>query len=180
MTNGKVFTAVGLIAFLAMALGWSAWACAGELILHPTLTKELNGILHVSESLHKSLVEQDEEGVEIAIRDMIQEIDRARRVSTLARPHERAHLLRILEAARDHFELTKNAYGEERRAQLEDAFNQLVNLVRIYRLDRAYAIFFCPRDKASWVQHGGQKRMPAAKNPFRPETMRDCGIRVSR
>ena len=168
--SAVVFAVALLCAFPAIA-GRNA-----ELVLSPALTRELNLVLKTSEALHKSLVRQDDEQVEIGLKDLLQQIDHARALSHLAKPHERAHLVRILDAAREQFEVTKTAYGEQRRAHLEDAFNQLVNLVRIYRLDRAYGIFFCPKDKTTWVQKGAKPQ-----NPFRTEGGREpCGMRVER
>jgi hypothetical protein len=149
---------------------------AGELALPKDLTTELNEVLHASEGLHKALVLQDEEKTEIAVREMIQRLEIARKYSHLVKPYERGHIVRILDAAKDNFELTQSLYGDERRTQMEEGFNQLVNLVRIYRLQPSFGIFFCPKDRTSWVQ-----RWPAqAQNPFRPDSLKDCGIRASR
>lgn len=149
----------------------------GELVLKPQLTRELNQVLKIGDAVHHALVIQDEEQTDLSLRDLVQQIDRARSMSYLAKAHERAHLVRILDGAREQFELTQAAYGQERRNRLEDGFNQLVNLVRIYRLDRSYAIYFCPKDKATWVQTGTKP-----KNPFRsPASSREpCGMRVQR
>jgi hypothetical protein len=148
---------------------------AGELPLAPVLTQELNMVLNASVNLHKSLVSQNEEQVDIHLRDIVWQLDRAKTASAYAKDHERRHLLRILEAAREHFEMTQTSYGEERRARLVDAFNQLVNLVRIYRVDRAFSIFFCPKDRTTWVQ-----RTTKAQNPFRHDRAESCGLRVPR
>jgi hypothetical protein len=151
-------------------------AQAGELRLIDPLTKELNQVLKAGEELHKSLVSQSEEQADIGIRDLLQEINQAKAVAGLAKPHERAHLIRILDGAKEQFELTQSSYGEERKQRLENGFNQLVNLVRIYKVDRVYGIFFCPKDKTTWVQKGLK-----AQNPFRQESQREpCGIRVTK
>lgn len=147
---------------------------AGELVLAAPLTIELNRVLKMSEALHKSLLSQNEERVDLALRDMLWQLERARDASQYAKPHERGHLVRILDSAREHFELTQSSYGDERRSRLEDGFNQLVNLVRIYKLDRTYSIYFCPKDKTTWVQTGIK-----AQNPFKAESSREpCGMRV--
>jgi hypothetical protein len=177
----KHFTAWQVLQFslilVASCLIFGQTLLAGDLVLHPKLTRELNQLLRVSESLHKALVSQDEEKTEIAIRDILQQIDAVRYLSQhteLIKFFERGHLLRILTTARENFELTIRTYGDERRGRVEDGFNQLVNLVRIYRLQSDFGIYFCERDRTSWVQKGGR-----AQNPFRPESMRDCGIRAA-
>jgi hypothetical protein len=147
---------------------------SGALVLGSRLTQELNLVLKASEGLTRSLVGQNEEQIELGLRDILWQIDKVRTLSSAAKPHERGHLIRILDAAHENFELTQTSYGEERRIRLEDGYNQLVNLVRIYRLDRSYGIFFCPRDRTTWIQRGGKP-----VSPFRSEPQREpCGIRV--
>jgi hypothetical protein len=151
-------------------------AGAGELVLEPQMMTELNAVLKTSVSLHQSLVGQDDEQVELSLRDMLWELDHAKTLSAIAKPYERAHLVRILEAAHDSFSLMQSAYGDERRERLVEGYNQLVNLARIYHLDPAYGIFFCPKDKTTWVQRGSKPQ-----NPFHGEAGREpCGIKVPR
>lgn len=151
-------------------------AVAGQLSLAPALTSELNHVLNISDVLHRSLVEQNEEQTEISLREMVIQLGRARAASFMAKPHDRRHLLRILDAAHEHFELTQSSYGDERRARLEEGFNQLANLVRVYRLDQSFGIFFCPKDRTTWIQKGYK-----ARSPFRSKQAGEsCGIRVSR
>lgn len=173
MKSGKLKSLVRILILVSVSLAGGRAAEAGNLKLIPVLTTELNAVLKASDYLHRSLVLQSDEQVEMGIRDLLWQLERARAASTAAKEHERRHLVRIVESARDHFELSQTAYGNERRGHLERGFNQIVNLVRIYKLDRSYGIFFCPKDRASWVQKGWQ-----AKHPFRPDTNKDCGIRV--
>jgi hypothetical protein len=149
----------------------------GELSLGSVLTHELNKVLDAGDSLRAAMVMRDEEQVEIGLRDLLLQLDRTRSFASLAKPHVRSHLVRILDAARDQFEQTHSAMGEQRRSRFISGFNQLANLVRIYRLDRAYSIFFCPVDKTNWVQKGSK-----ALNPFRsPASAKEpCGIKIPR
>ena len=166
-----IFTvACGLIA--ASSVGRAA-PPSGELVLEPELTRELNSVLRSGDTLRQALVAQDDEQIDLAIRDLLQQLDHARGVSILAKPHERGHLVRILDSARERFEVAQTSFGQDRKSQLEEAYDQLVNLVRIYKLDRQYSIFFCPKDKTSWVQKGLK-----AQSPFHPPGREPCGIRV--
>jgi len=150
---------------------------AGELItLEPSLMTELNLVLKAGVTLHHSLIAQNDEQIDINLRDVIVELERAKSKSMIAKAHERSHLLRILDGAQEGFELSQSTVGEERTARLEGAFNQLVNLVRIYRVERGYEIFFCPKDRSTWVQRGSK-----AQNPFQSGGSREpCGIKVPR
>lgn len=173
MLAGRIWTRFIAIVLFAVCFTVSVKVKAGALVLALPLANELNSVLNVTSSLHQSLVLQDEEQIDLGLRDMIWHLERARVASNFAKEHERRHLLIILDSAREHFELTQTSFGEERRAQLERGFNQIVNLVRIYKLDRKFGIFFCPRDRTSWVQKGWK-----AQNPFRPDSLRTCGMRV--
>lgn len=147
-------------------------AQGGDLVLHATVMRELNQVVRASDLLHTSLVSTDDEQIEIAVRGLIHQIDRVRTVAILAKQHERPHLLKILESGREQLEVAQTAYGEERRLRFRSAYNQLVNLVRIYKIDRAYGIFFCDKDKSSWVQKGSK-----ALNPFNA-ALRKCGVKA--
>ncbi len=164
---------LGLMLFVGLFLG-PALSQAGDMSLHPTVMRELNFTIRSADFLHQALIKQDEEQLEIGIRDVIHQIDRVRTVAILAKQHERHHLLRILEAGREYLESAQTAFGEERRTTLQKAYNQMVNLVRIYKTDKLYGIFFCDKDKGSWVQRGYK-----AQNPF-TATQRHCGVRVSK
>jgi hypothetical protein len=169
---------IAVITVWMLLLPVVAWGGSGELVLAPALTRELNAVLQSGDDLRVSLIQQNEEQADIGVRDLLKQIERARALSHLAKPHERSHLVRILDAARDNFEIVQTTYGNDRKAQLEEGYNQLVNLVRIYRLDRTYAIFFCPKDKTSWVQKTGK-----AQSPFTPAPAggrEPCGMRITK
>jgi hypothetical protein len=163
---------LSLIALAVLPPQVASAAVAGLDLASPLMTA-VNRVLSAGDKLHKSLIVQNEDEIEIGIRDMIWHIDQARQASAYAKPHERGHLLLILDAAREQFELTQSAYGEERRVSMEAGYNQLANLVRIYQVDRSYGIFFCPDDKSSWVQKGLK-----GQNPFHPKGLLNCGMRV--
>jgi len=172
LRNWRVFCVCIGLGLVTMASS----ASARQLSLAPALTSELNRVLNVSEALHRALVEQNEELTEISLREIVLQLGRARAASYLAKPHDRRHLMKILDAAYEQFELSQTSYGNERWARIEAAFNQLANLVRVYKLDPSFGIFFCPKDRTTWVQKGYKPR-----NPFKSykHTDASCGIRVS-
>lgn len=150
-------------------------AQAGRMELVPKLSAELNDILKASENLQSAMIKKSEDQLDVSVREMVAQIQRTVAISSLAKPHERSHLLKILRAARENFEFAQGSYGKERDTHLNDGLRQLVNIVRIYKVDRSYGIFFCPRDKNSWVQRGKK-----AQNPFRsPASVETCGMRVA-
>jgi hypothetical protein len=175
MNAAQVFRcAVVVFIFLMAGLSGSRDARAGDLVLNKQLLEELNLVLKASDVLHKSLLTQDDEQVDLSLRDLLRQLEKAQNASGLAKPHERGHLMRILSAAHEQFELTQSSYGEDRRVRMEEGYNQLVNLVRIYRVDTSYAIFFCPKDRTTWIQKGAR-----AQNPFQGESRREpCAIQI--
>ena len=172
---GKLLQLTSVLIF-GFAMQSFAGAPKSTLVLNSPLTRELNAILKAGDSVHHSLVSQNEELTDIGLRDLLKQISHARARLHLAKDYERSHLVRILDAAKEQFELSQVAYGQERRARLTEGFNQLVNLVRIYKLDRTYGIYFCPLDKSTWVQTGNK-----AQYPFPASGNREpCGIKVER
>lgn len=153
-------------------------ANANELVLNPGLTEVLNRVLSASDALHRSLISQNEDQIELDLHHLLWQIGLAREASWSVKPHVRGHLLLILDSAQREFELTRSLYGDERRTRLEKGYDQIVNLVRIYRLDRAYSIYYCPDDNTSWVQKS--QRAQHGQDPFRPKSLRGCGIKVER
>ena len=166
----------GLVRFASICfvcLFSSLGAFGGELSLQPHLRAEINALLATNDGLHAALVSRQDEQIEIRIRDVIRQIERTRSFLSFAKPHERSHLRPLLEAAHGRLELAQTAFGDERRVYLEAAINAFVNLVRTYRVDRSYGIFFCAKDRKSWVQKGASSR-----NPFLAPGARECGFRV--
>jgi hypothetical protein len=175
----KVFLLLGLFcASVALFIPTGAWAGPkGTIALSSAvLTRELNLVLKAGDSVHHSLFAQNEELTDIGLRDLLKQIASARAHLGFAKDYERPHLVRILDAAQEQFELSQVAYGQERRARLAEGFNQLVNLVRIYKLDKQYGIYFCPSDRSTWVQTGTKAQYPFSQAGSREP----CGLKVER
>ena len=162
-----------LVLTVAILVQSVVWAAAGDLRLTPAVTDELNLVLKVCDGLHKSLLTQNDEQVDMGLRELIVQLDRAKSASTAVKPHERGHLLRILDMAHEQFELTQSSVGDERRARLAEGFNQVVNLRRIYHLDGTYGIYFCPKDHITWIQRGNR-----GQHPFHGVEREPCAMRV--
>lgn len=129
---------------------------------------ELNAVLKATDQLHGSIVKQDEQGVEASLKALVKHIDRAHKRSALAKS-ERPHLLKILNAARTQLEITQNSRGRTRQGSLKSAFEQLVQLAKVFKLD-TYRIFFCPTDRSVWLQKGWKPF-----NPIHPQRYKNCG-----
>lgn len=144
-----------------------------RLVLEPNTMAELTALLSSGDALHASLTKQDDEQIEVALRDIEVATRRTMAVSARLKPYERSHLLKILEAVESNVEVARNSGHADRRDRIADVFNMMANLVRIYGVDTRFKIFFCDRDKVTWIQ-----RKPAGQYPFVEGSERNCAIRA--
>lgn len=140
----------------------------GKLNIEGALKTELNGILQSTSSLHLACVAQSDKRINENIRLVLGSIKRTSKKTSLAKD-QKPHLTRMLEKARQHLEASLSRSGDARRESLKEAFNDLVQIARLYKLDQ-YQIFFCPSDKVVWLQKGFQPR-----NPVNPKKFGSCG-----
>ena len=136
--------------------------------LNEKLTEELNGMLKAANDLHGAFFEQDEEKIEISLQKVAFTLERANRKSVLAEG-QKPHLKKMINAAKSGIQLTKNTAGSKRTDHLKDTFKQIVQIAQTYDLDK-YKIFFCPKDRAVWLQSSWK-----AKNPIHPKIHSKCG-----
>lgn len=144
-----------------------------RLIIHPAVTAELTSLLSAGDFLHESLVKQDDEQVDVALKDIELALKKTISASRVLRPYERAHLLKLLEATQEHVEVARNSGHVDRRERLIDIFNNLAILVRVYSVDARFKIFFCGKDRMTWVQTKAR-----GQHPFPEATDRDCAVRA--
>lgn len=136
--------------------------------LHEALTAELNSVLRASNEMHTAFFEQDEEKIEASVEQVLKSLNRAQQKSALAES-QRPHLQKMLEATKEEMNEVKNTSGNDRKKNLKSAFEQLVLIAQTYKLEQ-YKIFFCPKDRAVWLQKSHQ-----AKNPVHPKLYSKCG-----
>lgn len=140
----------------------------GKIDVKGSLERELNGVLKATDNLHKSCLSKNSKQVDRSIRALLENLKKAGQKSKLARD-QKPHLDRMLDAASSHLMMTLNRSGEKRRDSLKEAFNHLVQIAKVYKLEE-YRIFFCPSDKSVWMQ---KSYKPG--NPIHPEKYGSCG-----
>ncbi len=136
--------------------------------LHEALTAELNSVLRAANEMHTAFYEQNEEKIEASVEQVLNSLDRARKKSALA-DSQKPHLQKMLEATKEEMNEVKNSSGKDRKDNLKSALEQLVLIAQTYKLER-YKIFFCPKDRAVWLQ-----KSRSAKNPIHPKLYSKCG-----
>lgn len=144
-----------------------------RLQLEPNTMAELTTLLSHGDALHSALTKQEDEQVEVALRDIQFSISRTMAVSARVKMHERAHLMKILESMSENVEIARNSGVSERRERISDVFNMMANVVRIYGVDARFKIFFCSRDKMTWIQTKSR-----GVYPFPESGERECALRA--
>jgi hypothetical protein len=157
----------GILVFTAEALARDAGR-GRPLAAEGPLRAEVRYLLSDVEALHVHLVERKDPAVAASLNHVKRSLSRVRTRSALAGP-QRQHVEKILLAAERGVDLAKTKSGVAKREGLQEAYFQLVQLVRMFDF-REYRIFFCPRDKSTWFQRGAKPR-----NPISPERFLNCG-----
>ncbi len=147
-----------------------------NIVLRPNVTNELNKLLFASENLRIAMLNQDEDQIEICMRELMWEVDQARLVSSHVRDFDRRHLLKILDNIKGNLDMSSSSYGVYRKEFFLKIFNQFANIVRIYQVDARFSIFYCPKDHSTWIQASNKP-----ENPFKNSSVpKDCGLKVNR
>jgi hypothetical protein len=144
-----------------------------RLRLEPGTMAELSALLSHGDDLHSALTKQEDEQVEVTLRDIQVAVNRTMSASIRVKMHERAHLLKILESMAVNVEIARNSGLTERRERIADVFNMMANVVRIYGVDARFKIFFCSRDKMTWIQTKSR-----GAYPFPELGERECALRA--
>lgn len=143
----------------------------GKIDVEGPLKTELNNVLKAAIELHSACFDQDDQKIEASLSAVISSIDKASRHTDMAQD-EKILLEKMLDSAKNQLEMTRMNQGDDRQDALKEAFNQLVQLAQVFKLD-SYKIFFCPKDRSVWLQKSWK-----AQNPVNPDKYADCGKRV--
>lgn len=132
------------------------------------LKVELNAVLKAAVDLQESSFKRSDQQTQQNIKKLLQKIGTAEKKASLAKT-QRIHLFKMLDAARGALEKSRRTAGADRHTFMQAAFRQIVGLAQSFQLD-TYKIFFCPKDKSTWLQRGAKPQ-----NPVNPETQGSCG-----
>lgn len=164
-----------LVYSLLILGGLSSWSAEarrfGKIDIEGPLKKELNSVLKAAIDLHTACISQDDSQIKASLVSVISSIDSAHDHTEMA-DDEKMLLEKMLDSAKTQLEMTKMNRGEEKQEALKEAFNQLVQIAQVFKLDD-YPVFFCSKDRSVWLQKGWK-----AKNPVNPDKYADCGKRV--
>ena len=164
----SLFILFGCLAILSFSTSAPARKYYKPVPLHEALTAELNSVLRATNEMHTAFFEQDEKKIEATVEQVLNSLNRAQQKSALAES-QKPHLQKMLEATKEEMNQVKNSAGKDRKKNLKSALEQLVLIAQTYKLER-YKIFFCPKDRAVWLQKSRK-----AKNPVHPKLYSKCG-----
>jgi hypothetical protein len=167
-----------LLFFSVIVAAFAAQARKGQrLVLEPNTMAELTILLSAGDALHGGMTKQDDEQVDVALRDIEMATKRTIAVSARLKPYEREHLVKVLEVVESNVGAARNSSHSDRRERISDIFNMMANLVRVYGVDTRFKIFFCGKDKVTWIQ-----TKPNGVYPFvdgrEPSAERNCALRA--
>jgi hypothetical protein len=95
-----------LIMLLLIAHNSFAGRIGANIALRPNITFQLNKVLLSSENLRIALLNQDEDQIEICLKELSWEVDQARNISLQVRDFDRRHLLKILDNIKGSLEIS--------------------------------------------------------------------------
>ncbi len=134
---------------------------------------ELTVLLSAADGLHSNLIKQDDEQIDVSLRDIELATRRTMSVSVRLKPYERTHLMKNLESIDASVGAARNSGHTDRRERIVDIFNTMANLVRVYSVDARFKIFFCARDQMTWIQ-----TKATGRHPFVDTGERECALRA--
>lgn len=148
-----------------------------KLTLDPSTLMKINGLLGDTAELHKALYEQNDAAVKKELMEMNIGITSVlSEIGDFQLRNNGMHLKRILQSTKQYLESYENLNSSDKRKKnLKKAFSQLIQLVRIYKVDKKYRIFYCKSDNSEWIQEGWR-----ARNPINPDKHGKCGQRAHR
>ena len=147
-----------------------------NITLRQSVTLEINKMLLAGENLRLALLNQDEDQIEICLRELMWAVNQTRTVSLHVRDFDRRHLIKILDNVKGNLDMSFSSYGVYRKDFFIKIFNQFANVVRIYQVDSRFSIFYCPKDHTTWIQTSNKP-----ENPFKNTGIpKDCGLKVNR
>lgn len=151
---------------------------AERIVLEPRTATELTLLLSAVDGLHSALIRQDDEQVDVSLRDIEVATRTTMNVSVLMKPHERTHLMKNLESIDASVGVARNSGHNDRRERIADIFNTSANLVRVYSVDSRFKIFFCARDKMTWIQTKSNGQHPLIDLGERTPASGECALRA--
>jgi hypothetical protein len=136
----------------------------------------LQNVLIVNESIQVALIKQDEEALELALRDFEVAVRNAIAASRpVMKPHDRSHFVKLLSPLLETCVGIRSSGLAERRELLGQLLNGVSNIVRIYRVDPRFRVYFCPRDRLTWVQLRSRGEHPLSNSS---NSDRSCALRA--
>ncbi|MFK8139011.1 MAG: hypothetical protein AB8E15_11675 [Bdellovibrionales bacterium] len=145
--------------------------------LDPPRLQQVNQILSESSDLGLALFSQKDDQVKQELTELnIQIRQILSSLGDFELQNQEMHLKRILLSTKNNLETYENINtNDKKRVYLKKAFAQITQLVRMYKVDKKFRIFYCKDDNAEWVQTERK-----ARNPVSPDRFGRCGMRPYR
>lgn len=136
------------------------------------VSSSVEEVLKLTADFHSTRIKKNQkESLEVAT-EISSKLGQIAELTRKHRTVQNVHITKILNSAKSSLEsyaqapLSKNAIIE-----LKDFFKDIVQVTQVFEVKK-YQIFFCPADKALWLQLGNK-----AKNPV-SLSLSNCGKRI--
>ena len=161
----SVFLLVVLIGQVATA---SVWA-SKRMKMDERLTQEIEVVLSLTAEFHKERVNKAEEEAQKTALNLAKKLVEVKSLSEKIHDVQSVHITQILDSA---YVSLKNYNDNPKAADaiggLKDFFKEIVQITQVFDVKK-YKIFFCPLDRALWLQKDSK-----AQNPINLKFM-NCG-----
>ena len=137
-----------------------------------TVSSLINDILKLVAEFHKIRVSKKNEQSLKAVEGLASELGRVVKLTKKNRSVQSLHITKVITSARDSLKVYKESpLSKNGKDSLKNFFKDIVQIRQILQIKK-YKVFFCPKDKALWLQSSSK-----AKNPINLN-YKNCGKRI--
>lgn len=133
------------------------------------VSKKIEEVLELTAEFHKIRVSKDTSQTKKLASEIADKLGNVASLTQKNTSVQSLHITKIIQSARNSIELFKlDPYAKNANSDLKDFFKEIVQITQVFEVKK-YKIFFCPQDKALWLQ-----TLPKAQNPVSPDLL-NCG-----
>lgn len=148
-----------VVLFLSVATEASVWA-SKRMKIDEKLSEEVESVLSLTADFHKLRVAKKEIKARELASSLLKKISEAKSLSEKHHPIENVHITKILDSAYSSLQ----SYSSSPQAPaaiggLKNFFKEVVQITQVFDVKK-YKIFFCPLDRALWLQKDAKARNP--------------------
>lgn len=155
----KAWVLFTIVLMLGSASSASVWA-SKRLKMDERLTEEVESVLSLAAEFHKERVSKSEDSAQKIADDLAKKLIEAKNLSEKLHDVQTVHITKILDSAYTSLKsYNDNPKSSNAVGGLKDFFKEIVQITQVFDVKK-YKIFFCPLDRALWLQKDSKARNP--------------------